>query len=367
VLDFGVAKTRASLAQTRDGVIKGTARYMAREAVLGLPVDRRADVYMAGVVLWQLVTGCVPFRDQEDMAVLFAVARERLAPIRELDPELPRVLEAIVLRATHPEPSERFASAGEFRDALVSFSRDGGLSSNPDRLAALVNELAGEECQGLRRRIDAQLLRASSSPDAAPTFSGTRPSHPPSEPSNSRVRPTPARLTLSQLKQKRLVIGAGGALALCAVVLGIGPMLSDVPKVDAARAAPVAPAVQEPKRATNLDPMGKVDLRERAASQAHDNASVPRSERAPVQESQHSKVALEPGVEPSTPQRARPAPEPAPSSAPRRRSQIAGSPTEPLPRDRHPADPGASVPGTAEPAAAPRAARMIDKTNPWAQ
>ena len=166
VLDFGIAKTCASLVQTRTGVIKGTTRYLSPEAVRGARVDRRSDVYMAGAVLWQLVTGQVPWHDLPEMGVMLAIAKERLKPIRAVDDRLPQVLEMIILRATDPDRSARFASALELRDALVRFARNTGLFSNADRLAALAQELAGDDCQLLSRRIHRQLAKEGLSPES---------------------------------------------------------------------------------------------------------------------------------------------------------------------------------------------------------
>jgi serine/threonine-protein kinase len=190
VLDFGVAKTRKNLAHTSAGMLKGTARYMAREAVLGHVVDRRADVYMAGAVLWHMVTGTRPWDDKEEIAVLAAILQQRLPPVRELNPALSPELEAIILRATSPEPSTRYQTAQELREALLGFAREHALATDPDKLAALVRELAGESCEALRRRIDEQLAEAHPVTDIMLATTVAAPSHPGVEATRSRIRVT---------------------------------------------------------------------------------------------------------------------------------------------------------------------------------
>src|SRR4029079_3697087 len=70
VVDFGIAKALGSTAETRAGVLKGKASYMAPEQALGDPVDRRADIFSVGVMLWEALTGTRLFHEENDLAVL---------------------------------------------------------------------------------------------------------------------------------------------------------------------------------------------------------------------------------------------------------------------------------------------------------
>jgi serine/threonine protein kinase len=215
VLDFGVAKTRANVGQTHTGMIKGTTRYMARETVLGQPVDRRTDVYMAGVVLWHMVTGQRPWDDREDVGVLAAIIEKRLPPARSVEPSVPEQLESIILRATDPDPASRFQTAQELREALLAFAREAGLHSDPDQLAWLVRELAGSECETLRRRIDEQLSQPRPPSGTLPGVGPLTSIAP--EGSASRIRPTGAHdTTLSRLRRYPVMLTAFGLLAMCA-------------------------------------------------------------------------------------------------------------------------------------------------------
>ena len=119
--DFGIAKLLQQADRepiTRQGLIVGTAAYMAPEQGFGLAVDARADLYSAGVVLYELLTGRVPFKADTPMATLVAQAYHPPPPLRQANPELPWELEAVVLRALAKDPAERYQSADELAEAL---------------------------------------------------------------------------------------------------------------------------------------------------------------------------------------------------------------------------------------------------------
>jgi serine/threonine protein kinase len=119
--DFGIAKLLLESDRepiTRQGFIVGTASYMAPEQGFGFPVDARTDLYSAGVVLYEMLTGRVPFKADTPMAALVAQAYEPPPPLQEVNPDLPGELEAVVLRALAKDPAERYQSAEEMAEAL---------------------------------------------------------------------------------------------------------------------------------------------------------------------------------------------------------------------------------------------------------
>ncbi len=119
VIDFGVAKAKGRLQTTREGVVKGKLAYMAPEQLSGQVVTRLADVYAAGVVLWEMLTGRRLFKAEDDGALFGQVlngARDR--PSRWVA-GLPLGIDALVMRAIARDPNERFATAREMADALV--------------------------------------------------------------------------------------------------------------------------------------------------------------------------------------------------------------------------------------------------------
>ena len=273
VLDFGVAKTRANVNRTHVGTIKGTARYLAREAVLGRELDRRSDVYMAGAVLWQLVTGARPWDDKEDVAVLASILEKRLAPVRQLVPALPAELEAIIHRATEPEPSARHQSAQELRDALLAFARKKGLASDPDQLAALVRRLAGAECGALRARIDDQLSEPTPTPELMLAATVLVPSYPGVEESASRIRSTTLReRTWSRVRGRPYLFAIAGLM-----VLGAGLVALVTPRSEKAapRSTDIHLTVELPAAAQDTSPAGATAHGELSAPELPVRAAEP--------------------------------------------------------------------------------------------
>jgi serine/threonine-protein kinase len=118
VLDFGIAKASSRLVQTRTGVVKGKYIYMAPEQARGEEVDRRADIFSLGVSLYESMTNVRPFARENDLAVLNALLQGDFMPPTRLRPDIPKELEAVVLKAMALRPEDRFATAGEFADAL---------------------------------------------------------------------------------------------------------------------------------------------------------------------------------------------------------------------------------------------------------
>src|SRR5262249_7910209 len=116
--DFGLARALDDASMTQSGVVTGTPQYMAPEQARGEPVDHRADLFSLGSVLYAMCTGRSPFRAQTTMAVLRRVAEDEPRPIREVNPEIPGWLAAIVARLHAKEPAERFATAAEVAELL---------------------------------------------------------------------------------------------------------------------------------------------------------------------------------------------------------------------------------------------------------
>jgi DNA-binding NarL/FixJ family response regulator/tRNA A-37 threonylcarbamoyl transferase component Bud32 len=126
LLDFGIARLtgdqRPDERLTQPGMVMGTPYYMAPEQASGsMEVDARADLYSVGVVLFEMLTGRVPFEGQGYSEVMLKVISAPFPSLRELDPSLPEGLEEVVRRATAREPSGRFATADEFMSALQPF------------------------------------------------------------------------------------------------------------------------------------------------------------------------------------------------------------------------------------------------------
>src|SRR5262249_30097555 len=122
VVDFGIAKTKLSVAHTESGLLRGKLGYMAPEQALREQVDRRSDVFAMGVVLWEALAGRKAF--DGDMSTMFAKLIQADVPkINEVNPAVDATLTRIVDRALKKDPNDRYANAAEMREALLEYQR----------------------------------------------------------------------------------------------------------------------------------------------------------------------------------------------------------------------------------------------------
>jgi serine/threonine protein kinase len=118
ITDFGLARAADDASMTQSGVVAGTPQFMSPEQAAGDSVDARADLFSLGSVMYTMCTGRPPFRASTTMGVLKRVCEERPRPVREINPEIPEWLDAIVHRLLAKEPSQRFQNAHEVADLL---------------------------------------------------------------------------------------------------------------------------------------------------------------------------------------------------------------------------------------------------------
>lgn len=126
--DFGIAKLQGIRGMTKSGTTIGTPEYMAPEQAEGREVDRRADIYSLGCVLYEALTGQPPFVGTNAVSVLYQQVHSRPDYVRGLNPTIPRGLAWVVERALAKRPQERFDSAESLAFALMPFARDAGVS-----------------------------------------------------------------------------------------------------------------------------------------------------------------------------------------------------------------------------------------------
>ena len=128
IADFGLARAADAGDEPRptlEGSVLGTPHYMSPEQVRGRPVDRRADIYSAGVMFYELLCGRLPFDGDSALALLRAHADAAPPPPRSINPAMSAELEAVLLKALEKDPAKRFASARELSEALGRASESG--------------------------------------------------------------------------------------------------------------------------------------------------------------------------------------------------------------------------------------------------
>jgi serine/threonine protein kinase len=167
--DFGVTKVRGGTNLTKTGHFVGTVDYMAPEQIRGEPATRETDIYALGTVLYECLSGVVPFPKDSDVAVMYAHLADPPPTITSERPEFPPQLDAVISTAMAKNPSERYSSAVRMMEAFESALGDDGKAA-----IAIPGPVHGPEELGLRE--DGQ-------PDTAPSATS---------PDATRLAPTPA-------------------------------------------------------------------------------------------------------------------------------------------------------------------------------
>jgi eukaryotic-like serine/threonine-protein kinase len=148
ILDFGIAKAIDSLTHTQAGFIKGKLKNMPPEQLHGHRVDRRADIYAVGVMLWEGLTARPLWGDLGNAAIATRLAQGSLPPLH--DPSIPDELREMCARALDVNPDRRFPTALDFKESLLQYVEQNHLAISRSQLAEFVEPLFAEE----RERID---------------------------------------------------------------------------------------------------------------------------------------------------------------------------------------------------------------------
>ena len=129
IVDFGLAKLSGRSKLTRTGTSPGTVSYMSPEQLKGGDVDHRSDIWALGVVLYEMITGDMPFRGDYEQAMSYSIVNEAPKPIRSLRPDAPLEIERLIEKTLSKDPNDRYQRSTELIDSLQSLKRRSASSS----------------------------------------------------------------------------------------------------------------------------------------------------------------------------------------------------------------------------------------------
>ncbi len=348
VLDFGLAKIvqgdgePAVTALTRAGAVFGTPRYMSPEQAEGRPVDHRSDIYSFGVILYEMVTGTLPFDDDSVVALLSKHVNTAPEPPSSRSPErdVDRATEAVVMRCMAKAPEERFGTAKELLEALETVEAALKATPAPSFAAAPAPspsvQLHGELVPALSRTgprlgvvaVVAALLIGGGG--AAFLLLGSNDEEPAPAPAGE-VPPAPsAPETTASAADAGAAVSPGGSEPSAVAAAEVKPARK---RRGRRRSGTASSRRAQPRRAVGATTAQETAMPALPAAGAHDPEDRPVAERAPPPE---PPPAPKPADEP--PPAAKPAPRPAKPPA------GAGGKPKPKPRKGAPAAPATVQP-----------------------
>jgi serine/threonine protein kinase len=168
ITDFGVARAASRLSATRVGQLKGKIAYMAPEQAQGdEQLDRRADVFSAGIVVWEALAAKRLFKADNEAATLGRIMNEPVPPLSRVAPHVGREVSEVVMRALNRDRDQRFSSCAQFADELEASAQGRVRAATSRELAAYVQEVMGEEVGRQREAVRNWLARTESLPQDA--------------------------------------------------------------------------------------------------------------------------------------------------------------------------------------------------------
>ncbi len=314
IADFGIARIEMS-SMTQAGTMLGTPAYMSPEQFMGQVVDARTDVYSAGALLYQLLTGERPF-DGGLTAIMHKVLNTDPPPPSQLAVTAPAALDAVVKRAMAKRPDDRYASAAAFAEGIrAALDAPAAARATEDAEATLIGSAAA---------------RAAAPPPAP------RPARPAAAPAAAPVPAGPSRSRVPLLAGAAVVLvvllGGGGWFLLRPSAPVVAPKaVAEVQPAPAPQAQPAAPQVQ-PAPAAQAQP-APAQVQPAPAAQAQ--PAAPQVQPPAPQEQAEAQPAPAPQVQPAPPPAAepaatvQPAPPPAAAETPAPQPQPAPPPPPP--------------------------------------
>ncbi len=182
VVDFGIAKALSSSSETRTGVLKGKVAYMAPEQAMGERVDRRADVFSAGMILWEVLAGKRPFKGVPDVAILQKLVNGGIVSPTTVKEDIPAELERICMKALAHDRDERYATAADMgadlEKAIEDFSASGAACATPASSPSSSSPATGPRSSSSSRRTPARTTPSPTCRPGIPRMSSSGPKLP---------------------------------------------------------------------------------------------------------------------------------------------------------------------------------------------
>lgn len=154
IVDFGLAKATSQLESTDPGLIKGKFAYLSPEAAHGIEVDKRADIFAAGTVLWELLTGKRLFKGDTDYDTVMNVRDASIPPVSSVNPRVPREMDGILAKALHRDIHNRYQDASEFGSELMKMLFAKQMLVTSYDIAGIIKMIVEAEPQEVSREVD---------------------------------------------------------------------------------------------------------------------------------------------------------------------------------------------------------------------
>jgi len=372
--DFGIAKAATKVSQTQTGALKGKLQYMSPEQAWGKKIDRRTDIFSLGIVLFEMLTGERLFTGDTDLTILEQVRDARVVAPSTRNPDVPKKVDQIVLKALAKNPQDRYQNASELEKDINQVLYSYQPTPGPADLAIYMHRLLDASPAASDAQIDAAFAKAEQAPVAEPQKKGKGlviakkaavPERTPEPPAPAPVEVSQPAISMGKEPAKsRTGLYAGiGVAAVVLIAAGVfvtrkkpepAPAPGPAPEPPAASSSAAAPAPAAPTQAAASAPPSKIidqkavdaEVRRLAALKEKELAAAAKPAAAPKQQAAPAAPAPAPAavsLAPKQPLQPPKASEPAaasastqvqaqaPAPAPPTRVVVAERPTEPPP------------------------------------
>jgi len=168
LLDFGIATSDVRSAETRKGAVQGKLTYMAPEQARVKPLDRRADIFVCGITLWEILAGRKMWERASDMEILHKLATGDIPKLEKVRKDVPAPLAKIAARALASEPADRYATAAEMRADLLEWLDKSGVRVSAEEIGKYVTEQFSDKRAEIQKVIERQLRKLPDSSEELP-------------------------------------------------------------------------------------------------------------------------------------------------------------------------------------------------------